>query len=97
MGTLIAARKIGLFIANFITMCIPFFNILAFIIWFIYGGLKGKEIIYNSDKFDNHDEKIGAIKALENIGFVFFIFFIITIMTYGLIFILKLVAPWIYR
>lgn len=73
----VIARKWGFVALLFVLYFIPLLNLIAIIGGFIYGGLKGKEIVYNSDRFDSHAEKIGAIKSIEAIGIFTIVMFVI--------------------
>lgn len=79
MGVFVASRRWLFFVCYMVTMAIPLVNMGALIIWMIYGGLRGKVILYDARNFINHDEKVGAIKALEMVGFVFFILMLVGI------------------
>lgn len=54
------------FVLYCILNVIPFVNFVAIIVYFIYGWLKGKELIFNSEKFETEEEKIWIIKFFEN-------------------------------
>ena len=78
--------KIPIVILYFILSFIPFVNLIALIWFFIYGWVKWKEIMYTSDKYKNHDEKMWAIKTLESVWFFFFILFLIFLSIFLIIF-----------
>lgn len=75
--TFVLARKWGLVALVFVLYFIPLINLIAIIGGFIYGGLKGKEIVYNSDRYDSHAEKIGAIKSMEAVGIFTLVMFLV--------------------
>lgn len=77
--TFIVGKNWGLLILNFVLLFIPLINLISIIGFFIYGGLSGKQLVYDSNRFSNHDEKIGAIKSIEAVGFVIFIIWIVGI------------------
>lgn len=83
--TFIVAKNWWMLIVYLITFIIPFINFIAWIFWFIYGWLKWKEIIYKSPRFENHDQRIWAIKAMEAYGFVVFILMIAWIIFYAIL------------
>lgn len=80
--TLLASRMYGTVIVYFILLIIPFVNFIAAIGFFIFGGLKGKEWITKNPMLFNDDQRIGAIKTTESVGFAFMILFAIGIVAF---------------
>ena len=88
--TFIWAWKLGLAILYIVLTIIPIVNIITIIWFFVYGWLKGKEIIYTADKYLNHDEKMWAIKTLESAWYFFFIMFMIIVAIFFTLFVFSI-------
>lgn len=80
--TFIVTKNWWMLVLYFISFIIPFINLLAWIFWFVYWWLKWKDIIYKSPRFNNHDERVWAIKTMEWFGFVTFILILIWVIFY---------------
>lgn len=94
--TLIASWNYGLLVVKFILMLVPIINVLTLIWYFIFWWLKWKELIYNNPSFQNEDQKIWAIKALENVWFIFMILYLVLFVFFILFFwmITSLILGW---
>ncbi len=55
---------------------VPILNLFFWIIFGIYMGLNGREMIMKSTAFGSDDERRGFLKGIEHPGFVTFFFFI---------------------
>ncbi len=62
---------------------VPFLNIVFWLVFGIYMGFHGRDMVMKSDTFGNDDERKGFLKGIEHAGFILFVATIV-IMVVGL-------------
>lgn len=78
-ATMLAWKKYCLFVLYFILLFVPYLNIASFIIFMIYGWFKWNKWLTDNESFQTNQQKIWAIKALEQIWFSYMVISLIII------------------
>jgi len=69
---ILAVRKY-IYLLLYLLYIVPILNILAMIGIKIFLGMKGTDMVRESETFENDDERRGFLKAINHAGFILFI------------------------